>query len=122
MVKHNLKPQFYLRYGDDFIIIGQTKKDLINLRDKVSCFLKNSLGLEINRKNDIIVPIRRGIHFLGVEIYPTGRRLKAQNWRRIQTKLNQRNLASYYGLIKQYDFKKLKEFNWLIVEIYDKTT
>lgn len=118
-VKHTLKPQFYLRYGDDFIIIIPTKIEAINLRSQTIVFLKNSLGLEINRKNDIIVPMRRGIHFLGVEIYPTGRRLKTKIWCRVQNKLNQQNVASYHGLVKQHNEKKLKHFNWLITKIYD---
>ncbi len=94
---------------------------MAKLREKIILFLKNSLGLEINRKNDIIVPMRRGIHFLGAEIYPTGRRLKTKNWRRVQNKLNQRNVASYHGLVKQHSKKKLKYFDWLITKIYDQT-
>lgn len=121
-VKHTLKPQFYLRYGDDFIIIASTKTEVIKLREKTIFFLKNFLGLEINRKNDIILPMRHGIHFLGVEIYPTGRRLKAKNWCRVQNKLNQRNVASYHGLVKQHSKKKLKHFDWLITKIYDQTS
>ncbi len=118
-VKHILKPQFYLRYGDDFIIIAPSRVILENIRLQTLFFLKNSLGLEINRKNDIILSMRLGIHFLGVEIYPTGRRLKAKNWSRLQNKLNQCNMASYYGLINQHQQKKLKYFDWLITKIYD---
>ncbi len=113
-VKHILKPQFYLRYGDDFIIITQTRIGTKDLRERVLIFLKNALGLEINRKNDILLPVRRGIHFLGVEIYPTGRRLKAKIWRRAKSRLNRRNVPSYYGLAKQHHLKHLKNYNWLI--------
>lgn len=118
-VKHILKPQFYLRYGDDFIIITPTRVMAEKLREKIVLFLKNPLGLEINPRNDIIIPVRRGIHFLGVEIYPTGRRLKAKNWQRVQDKLNQGNIASYYGLVKQNYQKRIKYFDWLITKIYD---
>ena len=118
-VKHILKPQFYLRYGDDFIIIASNRVVLESLRVKTAIFLKNSLGLEINRRNDIILPVSRGIHFLGVEIYPTGCRLKAKNWHRIQSRLNQLNIASYYGLVRQYQPNKLKYLDWLITKIYD---
>ena len=90
----------------------------VELREKIIVFLKKSLGLEINHKNDIIVPVRSGIHFLGVEIYPTGRRLKFKSWHRAQNKLSQRNVASYYGLLKQHYKKKLKYFDWLITKIY----
>jgi RNA-directed DNA polymerase len=118
-VKHILKPQFYLRYGDDFIIIASTRIEVEKMREKIILFLKNSLGLEINRKNDIILPVRRGIRFLGVEIYSTGRRLKTKNWQRAQNRLNQRNVPSYYGLVKQHLKKKAIFFDWLIIKIYD---
>ena len=121
-VKHILKPQFYLRYGDDFITIAPKRIILEDMRAQITRFLKNSLGLEINRRNDIILPMRRGIHFLGVEIYPTGCRLKTKNWYRVQSKLNQRNAASYHGLIKQHSKKKLEQFDWLITKIYDWTS
>lgn len=117
LVKHTLKPLFYLRYGDDFIIISKTKTEAVIWREEITNFLKNSLGLEINRKNDIILPVRRGIRFLGVDIYPTGRRLKKQNWRHVQNKLNPLNFSSYYGLIKQHDLKKIKNLNWLMLQI-----
>lgn len=118
-VKHILKSQFYLRYGDDFIIIIPTRVLAEELRGKIIFFLRNSLGLEINPRNDIIIPVRKGVHFLGVEIYPTGRRLKAKNWQKAKNKLNQRNVASYYGLVSQNYQKKLKYFDWLITKIYD---
>lgn len=117
-VKHNLKPQFYLHYGDDFIIISSNRTQLDEIREKAVLFLKNQLGLEINRKNDIIVPVRRGIYFLGVEIYPTGRRLKQKIWQRAQNRLNQRNISSYHGLVKQHFIKKLPYLDWLIAELY----
>lgn len=120
-IKNILKPQFYLRYGDDFIIIAPNRIVLENMRAQTIIFLKNVLGLEINHKHNIILPVRKGIHFLGVEIYPTGRRLKAKNWHRVQSNLNRQNVASYYGLIKQHQKKKIKYFDWLITKIYDQT-
>jgi len=119
LVKHILKPQFYLRYGDDFIIIASKREIVENMRNQVIFFLNNSLGLALNPKNDIILPMRRGIHFLGVEIYPTGRRLKKRIWQRAQTKLNERNIPSYSGLIKQNFTKKIPYFDWLITKFYD---
>src|SRR3989339_178949 len=119
LVKHILKPQFYLRYGDDFIIIAPKREIVENMRKQMIFFLNNSLGLVLNPKNDIILPVRRGIHFLGVEIYPTGRRLKNRIWQRAQIKLNERNISSYSGLIKQNFTKKIPYFDWLITKIYD---
>jgi len=119
LVKHILKPQFYLRYGDDFIMIAQNRKILEKMHDLTILFLKDSLGLVINHKNDIILPVRRGAYFLGVEIYPTGRRLKKRIWQQAQARLNERNISSYSGLIKQNFTKKIPYFNWLITKYYN---
>ena len=116
-VKHILKPQFYLRYGDDFIIIAPSRTDAKKIKESAVLFLQNTLGLEINRKNDIIIPVRQGVHFLGVEIFPTGRRLKKRIWQKAQSKLNINNVASYKGLIQQHYSKKLSYFGWLITKI-----
>lgn len=118
-VKHILKPQFYLRYGDDFIILAKTRTNLIEFRERARLFLRDSLGLMINHKNDIILPVKRGIYFLGVEIYPTGRRLKSKIWQRILKKLKRENISSYYGLVRQHHRKKLPHFNWLATKLYE---
>lgn len=108
-----------MRYGDDFIILARTRANLAHIRQQAILFLKNFLGLEINPKNDVILKVRYGIKFLGVEIHPTGRRLRAKTRKRIKTKLNHKNIASYYGLVKQHDIKKIPYFNWLIAKSYD---
>ena len=88
------------------------------MRQQATAFLWNSLGLAINPKNDIIVPIRYGIHFLGVQIFPDGTRLSARNWQRAKTRLKVRNAASYTGLVAQHGtYTQQRELNWIISKI-----
>lgn len=116
-VKNTIKPLAYLRYGDDFIIISQNLPQLKHIREKVAVFLQEKLGLEINAKNDITIKPRWGLKFLGVEIFPAGRRLSERNWSRAIIRLNARNFSSYSGLVKQHSKdKRIKEFNWIILE------
>lgn len=118
-VKHILKPKAYLRYGDDFILLDMDKNKLENMRVKTINFLANNLKLKINSKHDLIVKAKQGLRFLGVEIWPSGRRLKKRNRRRIKERLNPRNIPSYHGLVAKHEKQKIrKEFDW---EIYDKT-
>lgn len=42
---HILKPQAYLRYGDDFIIFAENKKSLIAMREKTKQFLQKTFAL-----------------------------------------------------------------------------
>lgn len=116
-VKHTVKPQAYVRYGDDFILIVKDKEDLQKKREEVIAFINDQLSLEINKKHDIILPVKRGLHYLGVEIFPHGRRLKKRNWKRAQERLTLLNFASYRGLVQKHDCDKKKlYFDWKILE------
>jgi retron-type reverse transcriptase len=119
-VKYQIKPEAYLRYGDDFILIDCNRLNLSTSRDLIIKFLKERLCLEINYKNDIIVKIRHGLKFLGVEIFLDGRRLKTRNWKRAQERLNFSNVSSYRGLIdKHSNLKRRQYYNWIILKKYD---
>lgn len=83
-------------------------------------FIERKLKLEINAKNDIIIKTRWGLKFLGVKIFPKGRKLNKRNWLRVKTRLNHRNFSSYSGLVKQHSKEKIiKEFNWIVLEKLD---
>ena len=117
-VKHSLKPQEYMRYGDDFILIAAKKEELEVFRGRVITFLRDSLGLELHGKNNKISKARHGLRFLGVIIWPRGRKLNARSVRRIHTRLNEKNIASYRGLLLKHMPQKKKEFYWKIYETF----
>ena len=118
MVVHELKPKNYLRYGDDFILFCRNKKEAGNFRDQATRFLNDKLFLPVNTKNDIIIKARQGIHFLGVDIFPFGRRLKKRVWRKTIENLSLRNFSSYSGLVRKHsNKKKIKELDWRILNI-----
>jgi len=120
-VKHNLKIKRYLRYGDDFIILADNLEELKKIRNIAINFLNINLHFEINEKNDIIIKARQGIKFLGVEIFFKGRRLNNRNSLRIKENLDFKNISSYSGLVKKYgNIKRRKEFNWIILDYYEK--
>ncbi|MDP3696951.1 MAG: RNA-directed DNA polymerase [Candidatus Taylorbacteria bacterium] len=115
-VVQELKPQAYLRYGDDFIVIHVNKKELIETRALVIAFLKEKLDLDLHSKNDIIIKAKWGLHFLGTHIFPRGMRLNGRNRKRIFTRLNLKNASSYHGLVKKYGNSKLiRQFNWHVL-------
>lgn len=117
LIKNIVKPLAYLRYGDDFIVTANNLDQLHQIREEVAKFLNEKLRLDINAKNDIIVKVKWGIRFLGVEIFPNGRRLNKRNWRRVKSRLNLANIPSYSGLVGKHNKeKRIKEFNWIILE------
>ena len=116
-VVHTLKPKHYLRYGDDFLVFHANKDVLKSFREKIIAHLKDELDLVINPKHDIIVQAKEGLYFLGVEIYPSGRRLCKRNWLRVKNRLNLRNVGSYSGLVLRHENeKKIKEFHWRVIK------
>lgn len=117
-VKHRLEIKYYLRYGDDFILIHEDLKKLNELRTSVIRFLEDELKLGLNPKNDKIIKAAHGLRFLGVVIWPNGRKLKKRNSNRIKKRLNRKNAGSYYGLVLKHGSRKtIHEFFWLIYSI-----
>jgi hypothetical protein len=81
-------------------------------------FLNERLNLSINPKNDIIIKPKQGLRFIGVDIFPFGRRLKKRNWEKVINNLGEKNFSSYLGLVKKHsNRKKVREINWRIYGI-----
>lgn len=119
-VKHELCPAAYLRYGDDFFIIAGSWAEARAFRSRIIAFLRSELRLEINPKHDILIPVRRGLRFLGVEIFPGGRRLNMRNRVRIGRKLSLKNVSSYRGLLRRHEsVKRIRRFDWVFLERHD---
>jgi group II intron reverse transcriptase/maturase len=74
----NYRRLHYVRYADDFIIgtIG-THEDAIEIKNRVSEFLHNSLGLELNPEKTKVTHLSKGsIEFLGTTIKGNWRKAK----------------------------------------------
>lgn len=119
-IVHTLKPLRYLRYGDDCIIIEQDLGRLQWIRQQAISFVNDLLHLTVNSKNDVIVKARQGIRFLGVDIFPTGRRLHQRTLHRALERMRYQNIPSYHGIIVEHQsepFQKL--YQWNILEYLD---
>ena len=64
-IKHQLKIKYYLRYVDDFIILANNTKTLINWQKEIQTFLQEKLKLTLHPKKIIIQHKSKGIDFLG---------------------------------------------------------
>jgi len=116
-IKHIMKPLHYLRYGDDFIVLDQTPEKLQVIQKETIEFLRKNLSLKVNDKKNLIRKVKHGLEFLGVVVYPDGRKLNTRNLQRIHQKLNLNNISSYYGLVKQHaSYRKQKELEWLLLD------
>lgn len=64
-IKHTLKVHYYLRYVDDFMLLGQNKEDLLCWKEKIRDFLYNKLNLQLHPRRQKLQPVSNGINFLG---------------------------------------------------------
>lgn len=119
-VKHDLKVKQYLRYGDDFILIHPSFKELTQLRCRVIRFLEQTLKLRINPKNDRIIKAGHSLKFIGVAAFPYDRKLNRRSVNRVKGRLNFSNAGSYYGLVgKHGSYRIMDEFCWLTSYLLD---
>ena len=117
-VMHTLKPLGYVRYGDDFIMLCRDKWEAGVYRERLIALMLSELKLRINSKNDIIVPVRRGIRFLGVEIWNNGRRLKERMSKRWRKRFSAQNAASYRAMVWKHCGRRDKKYLlWRVAEI-----
>jgi len=63
-VKHTLKEKYYMRYVDDFIIVGKEKERLAYVKLEIEKFLWERLGLRLKNEG-IIKKVSEGADFLG---------------------------------------------------------
>lgn len=113
-----INPLAYVRYGDDFIIVHDDFEHLKLCREHLAVFLDQVLKISIHKTNDIIVPVKQGIHFLGCDIYPTGRRLRKSVYNRIKERLDYHNSSSYRALVIRHGKQKMvKWLDWNILNM-----
>lgn len=91
LITEKLGCRYYGRYMDDFYLIAPDKKYLQKCLECIREYLRNELSLELNSKTEI-VPIQKGIRFLGFHTYITNdgkviRKLNGDNKRRMKKKL-----------------------------------
>jgi len=80
-VKFELREKYYIRYVDDFVVLGNNKAHLHEVKTQISEFLQ-TLRLRLHPKKSIVFPVSVGTDFLGYRIYPTHTRIRRANVKR----------------------------------------
>ena len=128
--KHTLKIHYYIRYMDDVIIIAQDPATLRRYKAAIEEFLTWELALDLNDKTSIR-PLRRGVEFVGVRIWPTHMKLRKSTIGRLKREVRkisaqyaagkisreklERHAASLRGLLEHTESERLR---WRLNEIY----
>ncbi len=64
-VKHKLKCRYYIRYVDDFVLLGSDKEELASFKLEIGKFLTEQFKLKLHPRRQKLQPISNGIDFLG---------------------------------------------------------
>lgn len=85
-IKHELKVKYYFRYMDDSILFVKTKKEAIELLEKIKNYLKIKLELELNDKTQIFKS-DQGVNFCGYKINEYRLKLRDRGKKAIKQKV-----------------------------------
>lgn len=112
-VKNTLKVKYYIRYCDDFVILSNDEKELVEHKLKLEKFVKTKLGLNLHKDKVSIRRLTQGIDFLGYIIMPHFSVLRTKTKKRMMKRIAEKNLSSYLGLLSHCNSygleKKIKE-------------
>lgn len=123
-VSDELEIKDYIRYNDDFIVMGNDKEELLVDIGKIMMFLKDRLSLELPKEKTIFRKLKWGIDFCGYVILPNAvllrNKTKGKMFEKVETvskklKLGkvssrewQKTLDSYFGILshcKSYNLR-----------------
>ena len=88
-ITETLSCQRYLRYVDDLVIIDADKNVLKAMIRPISDYLEKTLDLRIKQSKTLLLPIRKGINYLGYFVKPTHVLVRQAIVGRLKNKLRQ---------------------------------
>ncbi|GAB6472594.1 group II intron reverse transcriptase/maturase [Bacillus cereus] len=67
--RSNLKPAYFIRYADDWVLITDTKENAIKWKHRISKYLNNKLRLKLSDEKTLVTNVtQKAAKFLGFEI------------------------------------------------------
>ncbi len=100
----------YYRYMDDFILISNSKTNLINIRNEIQGFLNINLKLSLHPKKQLIQNTSFGIDFCGYNIFANKTVLRKSTIRRFVRRYKKRS-KKIDRLQKALDTDLLPDYN-----------
>jgi retron-type reverse transcriptase len=123
-VKHHLKIKRYIRYMDDFVILGKDRNELLGITEKINHFLKIELKVNLHPRKIIIRKLVQGVDFLGYVVFPYHSILRTKTRKRLLRRIEARQkdcqlgkvsftkfaqtINSYFGILKHCSSFKLR--------------
>jgi len=103
-VKHILKAKYYIRYVDDFVILYNSKEQLEEWKLRINNFLRDKLKLELHKDKSKVIPLSRGIDFVGFRVFYHFKLVRKRNVRKMKYKIElfSKKELSYREIMKSF--------------------
>lgn len=88
-IKHKLKAKYYVRYVDDFVILHSSKIQIKKWKSEIDNFLRETLKLELHPDKSKIIPLSKGVDFVGFRNFYYFKLLRKRNIRKIRYRVKQ---------------------------------
>ena len=96
-IKRKLKIQHYVRYVDDFILIGLERDECLLYRKMIIEFLKCNLGLKLSKST--IQKIKKGVNFVGYRTWKAKRYIRKYSLYKFSKMVKQGNQKATVSLL-----------------------
>ena len=96
-IKRVLKIKRYVRYVDDFILVGLNRDDAFYLKGHIEEWLKNNLNLSLSKWH--ISKIKSGVNFVGFRTWQEGRLIRKRSLNNFGKALKKEQLESLQSLL-----------------------
>lgn len=120
-VKHKLRARYYLRYADDFAILSDDRAWLERILQEIRNFLARRLKLALHPNKVTIKTLASGVDILGWVHFPDHRVLRTRTKQRMMGRVAAnpapQRVASYVGMLKHGNAKKLEAEIYKIVRV-----
>lgn len=105
-IKRILRQKYYVRYADDFIVLGRDQQHLQELMPTINEFLKEKLALGLHPQKICVRKWNQGIDFLGYISFPHYTIVRTKTKRRIFQKLKTKKKELVKGFIDNQSFNQ----------------
>lgn len=104
-IKEKLFCKYYVRYVDDFVILADDKKHLLEIKQTIISFLEKD-RLIFHPQKSRVFQVNEGIAFLGHRVFPDFRLVNKENVRRFRKRLKWMLKKYYKGELAVIDFNQ----------------
>ncbi len=105
-VKEDLRVKGYVRYVDDFVLVGGDKRGLREAKAAISRFLAERLALGLHEDKSQVFPARRGVTFLGYRVWPYRLRMRTSTMVRMRRREKEVRAQYWNGDITAEDYRQ----------------